>query len=82
MSVPPLTTIVCSPTTFSCARSTSLEADGAVAGVEGATRGWLIAIDDVAHLPSSSKKKEGSIPPTVGSRMGSDHGPAGFLAVT
>ena len=32
-------------------------------------------------LPSSSKNSEGSIPSTVGSHAGSDHGPAGSLAV-
>jgi len=33
-------------------------------------------------FPSSSKKIDGSIPPTSGSHVGFDHGPAGFVAVT
>gem|GEM_PF-4770078 len=32
-------------------------------------------------LPSSSKKIDGSMPSTVGSHTGSDHGPAGSFAV-
>ena len=33
-------------------------------------------------LPSSSKKKEGSIPPTSGNMMGSDHSPNGSCVLT
>ncbi len=33
------------------------------------------------QLPSSSHARSGSMPPTPGSRIGSDHGPAGSVAV-
>jgi hypothetical protein len=33
-------------------------------------------------FPSSSKKIDGSIPPTSGIHVGFDQGPAGFVAVT
>ena len=57
-----------------------LEPDRAVAVVARRFGGRSV-VHDYAR-PSSSKNIDGSIPSTSRSQIGSDHGPAGFVAVT
>ncbi|MDQ0936606.1 hypothetical protein QFZ49_006581 [Streptomyces turgidiscabies] len=53
-----------------------------VCPVEGSKRTCKIPATVHQQVPSSSQTRSGSMPGTSGAQTGSDHGPAGSVAVT